>query len=195
MHAPSAQTELDRTVADYRRTGDVGVLLGRLEAIARGHETAALVAAVAPYLELHEVAGPIYEVIVDREPANARALVALANAYWLTGRGPEVVSALANRAREADPSNRAAWHLWSLAESSPRERTARWRQVVDRFPDDDLALANLADNSAALAGAENDPVALKQAVASYERLLSRARVPAQRAALERALTTLRNWTP
>jgi hypothetical protein len=40
------------------------------------------------YREMHEVAGPVYERVVEREPENAAALVALANAYWLTGRGP-----------------------------------------------------------------------------------------------------------
>lgn len=189
----AAQAELDQAVADYRRTADVGVLLGRLAAIAAAYATDDLIPALQPYRELHEVAGPVYEVIVEREPRNARALVALANAYWLTGRGPEVVSALADRARAADPGNRAAWHLWALAEPSPRERTDRWRSVVDRFPDDDLARVNLADNAAALAGAENDPVALKIAVATYEDLLARATRDDQRQALSRALETLRNW--
>ncbi|HVZ49357.1 MAG TPA: hypothetical protein VG916_11275 [Gemmatimonadaceae bacterium] len=188
-----AQSALDRAVDDYRRTADVGALLPRLDEIARAHATDALVAAVEPYLGLHEVAGPVYEVIVEREPDNARALVALANAYWLTGRGPDVVAALAERARAADPSNRAAWHLWALAESSPRERTGKWRDVVARFPEDDLARANLADNAAALAGAEDDPVALRLAIATYEELLRRATREEQRSALERALAALRAW--
>ena len=194
MTASNARLELDQVVAEYRRTGDVGALLAQLGRVARAHPTAELMAAVEPYVALHEVAGPVYEVIVEREPANARALVALANAYWLTGRGPEVVAGLAVRAREADPQNRAAWHLWALAEPSPRERTSRWREVTERFPDDDLARANLADNAAALAGAENDPVALKLAIATYETLLARATRDDQRAALQRALDTLRNWT-
>jgi hypothetical protein len=70
----------------------------------------------------------------------------------------------------------------------------RWQQISGRFPDDDLAKANLADNAAALAGAENDPVALKLAIATYESLLASASQPAQRAALENALKTLRNWS-
>jgi hypothetical protein len=142
---------------------------------------------------MHEVAGPIYEVVVGREPDNAKALVALANAFWLTGRGPDVVGGLASRAIAADPENRAAWHLWALTESAPRQRTQRWQQVVTRFPDDQLAQVNLADNAAALAGAENDPVAMKLAIATYEVLLSRAEQPSQRAALETALKTLRAW--
>ena len=148
---------------EYHRGGDVARLLESLARLAEPASTAELVSAVEPYREMHEVAGPLYEVIVEREPDDARALVALANAYWLTGRGPEVVSALASRALAADPSNRAAWHLWALSESSPRSRVKRWQQVTERFPGDDLARANLADNAAALAGAENDPVALKLA--------------------------------
>jgi hypothetical protein len=70
----------------------------------------------------------------------------------------------------------------------------RWQQITARFPDDELAKANLADNAAALAGAENDPVALKLAVATYESLLETASHPAQRAALENALKTLKNWS-
>lgn len=191
MTSPSATLALADTVAAYRRTGDVGVLLGQLDRIARACATADLIDALRPYHELHEVVGPVYEVIVEREPANARALVALAQAYWLTGRGPEVVSALAERARTADPGSLAAWHMWALAESMPRQRTDRWRQVVERFPDDPMSRVNLADSAASLAGAEDDPVALKLAVASYEYLLARATRDEERAALARALDALR----
>jgi hypothetical protein len=102
-----------------------------------------------------------------------------------------VVGDLAARAIAADPSNRGAWHLWALTEPGPRARIARWEQVVARFPDDDLARANLADNAAALAGAEDDPVALKLAVDTYETLLARSPGPPQRRALEQAIKTLR----
>ncbi|HEX7547114.1 MAG TPA: hypothetical protein VF368_10320, partial [Gemmatimonadaceae bacterium] len=169
-------------------------LLECLSSLASMASTTELVDAVEPYRAMHEVAGPLYEVIVDREPQNARAIVALANAYWLTGRGPDVVSDLASRALAADPSNKAAWHLWALSEASPRSRVERWQQITARFPEDELAKANLADNAAALAGAENDPVALKLAVATYESLLATASHAAQRAALENALKTLRNWS-
>jgi hypothetical protein len=188
------RARLDAVVHEYHQRGDVARLLESLAGIAAGAGTQELVNAVEPYREMHEVAGPIYEVIVQREPDNARAIVTLANAYWLTGRGPDVVSGLASRALAADPSNRAAWHLWALAESSPRSRVKRWQQITERFPDDELAKANLADNAAALAGAENDPVALKLAIATYEKLLSTAGQPAQRAALENALKTLKNWS-
>jgi hypothetical protein len=188
------RSRLDAVVHEYHQRGDVARLLESLARIAGAASTDALVTAVEPYREMHEVAGPIYEVIVEREPENARAIVTLANAYWLTGRGPEVVSELASRALVADPSNRAAWHLWALSESAPRVRVQRWQQIATRFPDDDLAKANLADNAAALAGAENDPVALKLAIATYEALLATAAQPAQRAAVETALKTLKNWS-
>jgi hypothetical protein len=93
----------------------------------------------------------------------------------------------------ADPMNRAAWHLWALAESDPRQRVARWQQVSARFPADDLARANVADNAAALAGAEHDYDALDLAIATYEQLLANAEHPDQRAALDTAIQTLRKW--
>jgi hypothetical protein len=198
-HDPSideknVRAKLGEIVHEYHQQRDVARLLESLSLLAASASTKELVEAVEPYRAMHEVAGPLYEVIVDREPENARAIVALANAYWLTGRGPDVVSELASRALAADPTNRAAWHLWALSESSPRSRVERWQQIAVRFPDDELAKANLADNAAALAGAENDPVALKLAVATYESLLATASHAAPRAALENALKTLRNWS-
>lgn len=154
---------------------------------------AILAEAVEPYRDLPEVAGPVYERIVAAEPDNARALVILANAYWLSGRGPDLVGELATRAIAADATNRGAWHLWALAEGNPRERTSRWKQVSARFPDDLLARANLADNAAALAGAEQDYEALDLAIGSYEELLDRSTIPEQRAALEKAIATLKGW--
>lgn len=188
------RAKLGAIVQEYHRDRDIARLLECLSSLASMASTTELVDAVEPYRAMHEVAGPLYEVIVDREPQNARAIVALANAYWLTGRGPDVVSDLASRALAADPSNKAAWHLWALSEASPRSRVERWQQITARFPEDELAKANLADNAAALAGAENDPVALKLAVATYESLLATASHAAQRAALENALKTLRNWS-
>lgn len=153
----------------------------------------ALVAAVEPYREIPEVAIPVYEHVVADQPGNARALVILANAYWLTGRGPDVVGDLASRAIAADAANRGAWHLWALSESDPRQRVSRWQQVIARFPSDDLARAALADNAASLAGAEHDVDALDLAIATYEQLLSTAQSDAQRTALDGALTALRAW--
>jgi hypothetical protein len=136
---------------------------------------------------------PELESAVAERPEDARALVALANHYWLIGAGPEVVGDLASRAIAADPDNRAAWHLWALAESNPRERVARWQQVSKRFPSDDLAKANLADNAASLAGAEHDYQAVDLAIDTYEDLLTRAEHPDQRSALEKAIRTLKGW--
>ena len=136
---------------------------------------------------------PQLEREVSERPNDARALVALANAYWLTGSGPEPVAELASKAIAADPSNRAGWHLWALCESNPRERVTRWQQVSARFPEDDLARANVADNAAALAGAEHDHEALDLAIATYEKLALTAQNTEQRNALETALKSLRGW--
>jgi hypothetical protein len=184
---------LARAVEEYHAHANIGLLLPRLDELAAAATPDALVVAVEPYRDIPEVAGPIYERVVAAQPDNARALVILANAYWLSGRGPDVVGELASRAIAADPANRGAWHLWALTESDPRQRTARWQQVVARFPDDDLALANVADNAASLAGAEHDADALLLAITTYERLLARATQPDQRDALEHALLTLRAW--
>jgi len=136
---------------------------------------------------------PALERAVSESPDDAQALVALANHYWLIGAGPEVVGDLASRAIASDADNRAAWHLWALAESNPRERVARWQQVSKRFPADDLAKANLADNAASLAGAEHDYESVDLAIETYEDLLTRAQHADQRSALEKAIRTLKGW--
>ena len=182
-----------RAVAAYRDGADVAILHERLAALMTGAPPEALADAVEPFRDIPEVSGFVYERIVAERPIDARALVVLANAYWLAGRGPDVVGELATRAIAADPANRGAWHLWALTESNPRQRTERWRQVTARFPDDDLAKAVLADNAASLAGAEHDYEALDLAVETYESLLTRARHPQQRAALETAIATLKGW--
>ena len=117
----------------------------------------------------------------------------LANAYWLSGRGPEVVGQLASRAMAVEPENRGAWHLWALTEENQRDRTIRWLQVSQRFPTDPLAKAALADNAASLAASEQDREALALAISAYEELWALSPTEAQRAALETALTTLRNY--
>ena len=185
---------LAAAVDAFKAEGDMGALQGTLATLLREAPVEALAAAAEPYRTMPEVAGPIFEKVVEADPDNAKALVALANAYWLSGRGPDKVGELASRAIGADPANRAGWHLWCLSESDPRERTIRWRQVVARFPDDDLARATLADNAAALAGAEHDPEALALAIGEYEVLRSRASRPEQRDALDRALTSLKGWS-
>jgi hypothetical protein len=180
-------------VAQYQATADTGALFVTLDRITASAMPDALIEAAEPFRTIPEVAGPIYERIVELQPANARALVILANAYWLSGRGPEATGELAQRAIAADPTNRGGWHMWALTESDPRDRTTRWQQVVERFPDDELAMANLADNAAALASAEKDYDALDLAVYTYESLLARATAPEQRDALDTALRSLRGW--
>ena len=153
----------------------------------------ALVAAARPFEQVPEIAGPLYERIVRLRPNDARALVLLGNAYWLHGRGPDIVGDLAARAIAADPASRGAWHLWALTEADPRQRMLRWQQVTVRFPTDDLARALFADAAASVAGAEHDDEALVLAVSAYEELLARAERPEQRAALENAIATLQKW--
>jgi hypothetical protein len=65
--------------------------------------------------------------------------------------------------------------------------------VTKRFPADQLARAALADNATSLANDEQDPVALKLAIATYESLLAETTQTAQRLALEETLKTLRTW--
>lgn len=186
--------ELSAAVLTYTDTNDYGALLERLLALAEVTQPEALAAAAEPYLGLPEVSGPLYERIVAARPNDARALVILANAYWLTGRGAEATGELAARAMAADPGNRGAWHLWALTEGVPRERMMRWKQVVERFPEDDLARASLADNATSLASAERDREALQIAIKSYEMLRRRTTNPTELAAVEQALATLRGWT-
>jgi hypothetical protein len=69
----------------------------------------------------------------------------------------------------------------------------RWHQVTTRFPDDKLAHAALADNAASVASAENDPVAMKLAIGTYEMLLATATSEQERSALSSALGTLKQW--
>lgn len=185
--------ELGDAVAEYQANNDMTALQARLAALVSVADAGLLAAAVEPYRELPEVAGPLFEKIVAARPDDARALVVLANAYWLAGRGPDAVAALASRALAIDPANRGAWHLWALSEGAPRARMTRWQQVSMRFPDDDLARANLADNAASVAHAEHDPAALGLALEHYRALLARAEHPAQRAALDAAIRTLSAW--
>jgi hypothetical protein len=199
MTTPSSEqlsdvaTELAAAVHGYRRDDNLGTLLDRLRRLAERARPEELVDAAEPYRDLPEVVIPVYEHVVSARPTDARPMVVLANAYWLTGRGPEVVGELASRAVALDPTNRAAWHLWALAESRVRDRVARWQQVAEHFPTDQLARAALADNAASLAGAEHDPLALDLAIATYEGLRAEATEPAQRSALEKAIETLRGW--
>jgi hypothetical protein len=189
---PSAEA-LSAAVADYQRQGDVGMLLDRVQALARSANPDELLVAAAPFRDLPEVVIPVYERVVAARPTDAQAMVVLANAYWLTGRGADVVGDLAQKAIAADESNRGAWHLWALAQSDPRARMERWQLVTTRFPGDQLARAALADNATSVAGAEHDPLALDLAVRTYEGLWAEASRDEERRALEETITKLRGW--
>ena len=197
MISPSPSTDLASALAAAVETHaterDVGAFLDRVKALAKDAEPDALLAAAAPYRDLPEVVIPVYERLVDVRPNDAQAMVILANAYWLTGRGSEVVNTLATRAIAADAGNRGAWHLWALAEPDPRARTERWQQVTIHFPADQLARAALADNAASLAGAEHDPLALDLAVRTYENLWAEASRDEERRALEETIAKLKGW--
>jgi hypothetical protein len=189
--SPPHEGDLAAIVEEYRITGNLGTLIDRVRELAFELTPEQLARATAPFRDLPEVVIPAYEHIVAQCPSDAQAMVVLANAYWLTGRGPDVVGRLAARATEADPTNRGAWHLWALAEAELRDRVRRWQEVARRFPRDQLARAALADNAASLAGAEHDPDALSLAITTYESLLAEAVHPEQRTALEATLRTLR----
>ncbi len=190
---PTVAEQISGALDRFERDDNLGVLLDSLREIARAADLDELIVAAEPYRERLEVVIPVYERVLAEHPGDAKAMVVLANAYWLTGRGPDAVGALAERARKADPSNRGAWHLWALAESEVRARVERWRKVSEQFPADQLARAALADNAASLAGAEHDPQALDLAIRTYEGLLREAGTPTQRRALEATLDTLRDW--
>jgi hypothetical protein len=184
---------LAAAVREYRQHGDVGALLDRVKAVVRDAPAEALAPAAAPYMDLPEVVIPVYERVVEARPTEAQPMVVLANAYWLTGRGSDVVGELAERAKGVDPTNRGAWHLWALAESNPRARVERWQRVAEQFPADQLARAALADNATSLAGAEHDPLALDLAVRTYEGLWAEASRDTERRALEETIAKLRGW--
>jgi hypothetical protein len=185
--------QLATLVREYRERGQFAQLQDALRELARTALPDAVVLAAEEYRDDPAIMAPLYEVVVEAQPHNARALVILANAYWLLGAGPEAVEGLASRAIDADAGNRGAWHLWALAESEPRRRTMRWQQVHERFPADDLALACVADNAASVAGAEQDYEMLDLSIAAYQALLERTPDPAQREAVETALRALRGW--
>jgi hypothetical protein len=180
-------------VEDYRQHDNLGALFDALRALARDSSAELLIDISRPFRDLPEVVIPLFESVTERMPADAQSLVVLANAYWLTGRGPETVGRLAQQARTLDPENRGAWHLYALSESDPRARMERWREVTARFPADLLAKAALADNAASVAGAEHDPLALDLAVATYEALMKEASSPAQKKALRETIATLKKW--
>jgi len=182
---------LAQIVEEYRATGNIGTVFDRVRTLANQVDADQLAQAAQPYHDMPEVVIPAYEHIVAAQPQNAQAMVVLANAYWLTGRGAEVVGALAARAKAVDSSNRGAWHLWALAEPALRARVERWRKVSQQFPSDQLARAALADNATSLADAEDDPAALDLAIQTYESLLTEANTREQVSALTATLRALK----
>jgi hypothetical protein len=186
--------ELKSIVDSYQQSNDVGTLLDQLKAFAKRTAPDALKTASQPYREMPEVVIPLFERVVADGLPDAQAMVVLANAYWLTGRGPNAVEQLAIRAREIDANNRGAWHLWALSQSDLRKRVDRWLEVTKHFPGDQLARAALADNAVSLASEQDDPVALQLAISTYEALLAETRNTAQRLAIEQSLKTLRQRT-
>jgi hypothetical protein len=187
------RAQLDRLAHEYHATANVTAFRERLASLIAGATPDALITAAESHRDEPEIVAPIYELVVDAQPNNARALVILANAYWLQGRGPQAVGELATRAIAADPANRGAWHLWALSESDPRDRVRRWQQVSERFPQDDLAMAAVADNAASVAGAEHDYEMLDFAIQTYQSLLDRTTDSSQREAVTTALNALRGW--
>lgn len=195
MISPSidAAAELSAAVAEYRSHDNLGTLIDRLRHLAAVADPDALASASAPYRDMPEVVIPVYEHVIAARPGDAQAHVLLANAYWLTGRGAEAVERLASRAKQIDPGNRGAWHMWAVSDPEIRGRIARWLEVIRHFPHDNLARAAMADNAVSLAGAEHDPRALDLAISTYELLLDSAPDQAHRIALEETLTKLRGW--
>ena len=198
MAATQALIRALTTVAtkdSYTRGGETDhtSLAASIREITRDVPAEDLYEAAAHFRDRPDIAAPLLEDVVRSQPNNSRALVRLANCYWLLGAGPQPVAELASRAIAADPQDRAAWHLWALAEEQPRGRVGRWQQVVTRFPEDDLALANVADNAASVAGAEHDYEMVDVAITAYETLRSRAKRDEERSAVDRALETLRAW--
>ena len=187
------KAQLDQIANEYHENANIAALRTRIADLTTSATPDALIAAAESHRDEPDIIAPIYEAVTTAQPNNARALVILANAYWLQGRGPEPVGELATRAMAADPLNRGAWHLWALSESDPRGRVHRWQQVSERFPADDLALAAVADNAASVAGAEHDYEMLDFALETYETLLGRTTDPAQREAVTTAMKALKGW--
>src|SRR4051812_33311861 len=92
-------SELASYVDAYQRSGDLGLLFDQLKALAKRTAPELLKNAAQQYREMPEVVIPLYERVVAVSPDDAQAMVVLANAYWLTGRGPDAVGQLASRAK------------------------------------------------------------------------------------------------
>ncbi|MGQ0539812.1 MAG: hypothetical protein ACT4R6_12755 [Gemmatimonadaceae bacterium] len=193
MRDPALLQAIAATVSEARARPSGHDLRSALHTLAQGATPEEVSQAAEHYSDEPDIAAPLLEVVAGVMPNDSRVLVRLANCYWLLGAGPEKVGELANRAIAADPAERGAWHLWALSESDPRSRVGRWQQVATRFPEDTLALANVADNAAAVAGAERDYEMVDVAIDAYEALRARARRDDELVAVDRALEVLRAW--
>jgi hypothetical protein len=121
--APSGsdlKVELARLTAEFSATANIAALRQRLAALIATATPDALIAAAESHRDEPEIIAPIYEAVVAAQPDNARALVILANAYWLQGRGPRVVGELATKAIAADPANREHGTSGPCQNRSPR---------------------------------------------------------------------------
>src|ERR1051325_9017948 len=79
----------------YRRDDDLGSLLDCIAQHTANATADELLNAASRFADVPEVSIPLYERIVSVRPNDAQAMVVLANADWLTGRGPEGVGELA----------------------------------------------------------------------------------------------------
>jgi len=135
---------------------------------------------------------PSYERIVADRQADAQAMVVLANAYWLTGRGPGPVEALAVRAKEIDPMNRGAC-ICGRSPNPTCENASSGGSPSPRVPSDQLARAALADNATSLRMTSKIRLRSSSRSPRMRVLLAEAPGTAQRLALEQSLKTLRGW--
>jgi hypothetical protein len=190
---PDVGAALDAAVHEYRQRGDVGALLDRVKAVVREAPTEALGPAAAPYMDLPEVVIPVYERIVELSPTEAQPMVVLANAYWLSGRGAEVVGQLAERAKSVDDGT-AAPGTCGRSPSPTRAANGAMACGDAALPGRPARAAALADNAASVAGAEHDPLALDLAVQTFESLWAEASRDEERRALEETIAKLKGWT-
>ena len=102
-------------------------------------------------------------------PTDAQAMVILANAYWLTGRGPDAVEQLAVRAqgdRPDQPRRLASLGAHAGRPAQTRRPLARGHEAISR-PTNSRAPRSPTTPRASRT-TKHDPVALKLAIATYE---------------------------
>jgi hypothetical protein len=84
----SLANQLAALVGQYRERGQFAQLREELRSLALAALPDAVVLAAEEYREDPAIIAPLYEVVVEAQPQNAR-LVILANAYWLLGAAPK----------------------------------------------------------------------------------------------------------